>query len=337
MAASVGGKVLVRCLSTCILRSHRCLRWNVWTATSQPILKVHPTSSKLIHCRLYATSSSESESSSDSDAEEATTEDMLSQASRPTGYMAWHPVDDVYMLNHYPPRLLTLDEALEKLRKKSEWAFCRKASKYSDRTVTVNLKLDMKLEKKKKVDIFQNIVILPHPFKEDNKVLCFTKTASDADVAKDCGADIVGGSELIDDILKRKFDYDHCVATPDIMSDISSLKRMLRKKFPNSRRQSVSRDIAGMIHLYKKGQLFKCWKPHFVNVAVGKLSQPNEHIAENIKTLIHAVSEQKPAKHWPFVTRVVLTAFLLDGYRIEFEHFLPVADEDALGLEEVKL
>ena len=56
-------------------------------------------------------------------------------------------------------------------------------------------------------------------------------------MATDAGADIVGGEELVPKVLSKEVkNFDFCVSTPDMMPELVPLKRLLRKRFPNSKR-----------------------------------------------------------------------------------------------------
>nr|XP_006811749.1 PREDICTED: uncharacterized protein LOC102801841 [Saccoglossus kowalevskii] len=108
MAASNAGKVLFRCLHGHLLKIHhgyklqtqRLLLGHLQVTTST--LNVRYFSPDSRSSSDSSSSSSDSESSSDSDIDSDTdksAEDFLAKARKPPGYMAWEPVDDVYMLS----------------------------------------------------------------------------------------------------------------------------------------------------------------------------------------------------------------------------------------------
>ncbi|XP_039859421.1 39S ribosomal protein L1, mitochondrial-like [Simochromis diagramma] len=112
---------------------------------------------------------------------------------KPFGKTAWAPVDDVYVMRYYPRTLHDPAEAIDMLKKFQALDFTP-----HNQPVYIDLKLDMKLEKKKKVDPFVSTVHLPHAFKaEMNRVLVFTEDANQATVARENGAVFAGGVELI--------------------------------------------------------------------------------------------------------------------------------------------
>jgi ribosomal protein L1 len=62
---------------------------------------------------------------------------------------------------------------------------------------------------------------------QDVKVAFFAEGA-DAEDAKAAGADVVGGLELIEEILKSgKIDFDRCLATPKMMPRVYKISRIL--------------------------------------------------------------------------------------------------------------
>ncbi|XP_054773096.2 large ribosomal subunit protein uL1m-like [Lytechinus pictus] len=293
----------------------------------------------LCHSVNQLSSQKEDFATDESDGEDSIALDELGLEVKPKGYMAARPVDDVYMIQHYPPQLVTFHEAMEELRSHDRWAPVRKPELYKNRTVTIGIHLDMTLEKKKKVVPFQNMVILPHPFKEDNKVLCFAEE-SDTQVALDSGSHMVGNADTVQDILDHRIhhrSFHYCVATPEMMPKLSKLKEKLRKRFPASKRGSVSNNIPAMLNLYRKGQEYKVQvKTGTINCAIGKLSLTNDQLEENMAAIVSDVCSHKPLQYGPFIKKLTLTAFLLDGHRINFKKYLPVADEDKKLKEELE-
>uniref|UniRef100_A0A8C6U449 Large ribosomal subunit protein uL1m n=1 Tax=Neogobius melanostomus TaxID=47308 RepID=A0A8C6U449_9GOBI len=168
---------------------------------------------------------------------------------KPFGKTAWAPADDVYILRYYPRKLHRAGDAVELLQAYSRLDFTPK-----HQPVFMDLQLDMKLEKKKKVDSFVSTVHLPHPFKaEMNKVLVFTEDPEQARVAQENGAVIVGGKELVQQILDDDISADFYIAVPEILPKLMPLKNKLRKKFPKSKRGSVGVNIPKMLDLFKMG------------------------------------------------------------------------------------
>lgn len=238
---------------------------------------------------------------------------------KPYGFTAWKPVDDVYVARYYPKQIIQPEMAVEMLK-----TFQRLDFTSPDQAVYLQLKLDMKLEKKRKVDPFVGYVLFPFPFvKKLNKVLVFTEKAEDIETAKNNGAAVVGGTELIPEILNDDVQADFYIATPDILSKLNLLKNKLRKKFPKTKRGSVGNDIANMIKLFENCYEYIVERECFIRIKIATLDMPLEHIVANMHTLIKDVSQHKPMDLGPLVETAILASATSESLYIDFQKFLP--------------
>ncbi|XP_069578727.1 large ribosomal subunit protein uL1m [Brachyistius frenatus] len=240
---------------------------------------------------------------------------------KPFGKTAWAPVDDVYVMRHYPRTLHGAAHAVGLLKKFQVLDFTP-----HDQPVYVDLKLDMKLEKKKKVDPFVSTVHLPHPFKtEMNEVLVFTEDANQAEVARASGAVCAGGLELIQPILDDEISADFYVAVPDILPKLIPLKNKLRKKFPKSKRGSVSINIPKMLELFKTGHEYLVDNDCFIRTQIATLDMSSEHIFANLQTILTDVCSHRPAHLGPFIQRAIITSRTSEAVWFNTEDVLPKA------------
>ncbi|NXR08504.1 RM01 protein, partial [Semnornis frantzii] len=158
------------------------------------------------------------------------------------------PVDDVYLTWLYKRPSYDLEEAVGMLKKFQELDFTN-----PKQYVYINVFLDMAL-KKKKVEKFSSTVLLPYRFTDEiNKVLVFTENEQEAEIARENGAAVVGGLELIKWILEDEIQVDAYVAVPEIMPKLIPLRNKLKRKYPNTKKNSLGRDIPQMLKLYKEG------------------------------------------------------------------------------------
>ncbi|XP_067895272.1 39S ribosomal protein L1, mitochondrial isoform X2 [Heterodontus francisci] len=209
---------------------------------------------------------------------------------KPYGLTASEPIDDVYRIQYYPKKVHDIETAIDMLKKFQQLDFT-----YPRQPVYIDLRLDMKLEKKKKVDPFVRIVQLPYAFTTAvNTVVVFTENPEEVAVAQKHGADIVGGAELIQKILDDEIQADFYVSDPDMVSKLVPLKNKLRKKFPKSKRGSVGHNIPEMIEIFKTGHEYLVERDCYVLSKVGMLDMPREHIAANVATIIKDVCTQRP-------------------------------------------
>ncbi|KAG8593551.1 hypothetical protein GDO81_000871 [Engystomops pustulosus] len=243
---------------------------------------------------------------------------------KPFGLTAWKPSDDVYVARYYPKPIHEPETAIEMLKKFQRLDFTNPAQ-----AVYVKLTLDMKLEKKKKVDPFVGYLHLPFPFiKEPNKVLVFTEEAEEAEIARNGGAAFVGGIELIPQILNDELQADFYIATPDIIAKLNILKNKLRKKFPKTKRGSVGNDVANMIKLFESCYEYMVEEECLVQTKIATLDMPVEHIAANLDALVKDVCKHKPLSFGPFVEKAVLRSATSEALYIDCQKFFPQVVEN---------
>ncbi|XP_027889804.1 large ribosomal subunit protein uL1m isoform X1 [Xiphophorus couchianus] len=240
---------------------------------------------------------------------------------KPFGKTAWVPVDDVYVKRFYARVVHSASDSVSMLKRFQKLDFAP-----ADQPVYVDLKLDMKLEKKKKVDPFVSTVHLPHPFKtEINKVLVFTEDSGQAKVAKENGAAVVGGAELIQPILDDEISADFYIAVPDILTKILPLKNKLRKKFPKGKRGSVTNNISQALQLFKTGHEYMVESDCFVRTQIATLDMPSEQIFANLQVILTDVCSHRPAGLGPFVERAIMSTQTSEAVWFRTESVLPKA------------
>ncbi|XP_065123287.2 large ribosomal subunit protein uL1m [Paramisgurnus dabryanus] len=243
---------------------------------------------------------------------------------KPYGLTAWAPLDDVYLVRYYPKPVYDTPVAIEMLKGFQKLDFTPE-----NQPVYINLRLDMKLEKKRKVDPFVSTMHLPHPFKSDiNKVVVFTENPDQARIAMENGATVAGGVELVEKILADEITADFYLAEPDIIQKLLPLKNKLRKKFPKSKRGSVGVNIPKMLALFKAGHEYIV-EDTYVNTQVATLDMSTDFILENIKAICKDVASHKPAEFGTFIERAVMCSRTSEGLHIKIEDLLPQEQKKA--------
>ncbi|XP_043088754.1 LOW QUALITY PROTEIN: 39S ribosomal protein L1, mitochondrial-like [Puntigrus tetrazona] len=244
---------------------------------------------------------------------------------KPYGLTAWAPVDDVYMVRYYPKPVHEASVAIEMMKNFQKLDFSSE-----NQPVYVNfMRLDMKLEKKEKVDPFVSTINLPHPFKLDiNKIVVFTENPDQARIAMENGAAVAGGAELVEKILADEIIADFYLAEPGIVQKLHPLKNKLRKKFPKSKRGSVGVNIPKMLEMFKSGHEYLV-EDIYVNTQVATLDMPKEHILENIHAIVKDVASHKPAEFGPFIERAIVCSRSSEALHIKFEELLQQEEKKA--------
>src|SRR5258706_5188620 len=163
---------------------------------------------------------------------------------------------------------------------------------------TVEVAFRLGVDPKQSDQMVRGTVPLPHGSGKTVKVLVFAKSGAAADAAKAAGAEYVGFDDMIKKCTEGWSDFDVAVATPEAMSEVRKLGKVLgpRGLMPNPKTGTVTDDTARAVREVKAGRVeFKVDKAGNVHVAVGKANFPAEQIVENARTVIETVAKARPA------------------------------------------
>ena len=161
---------------------------------------------------------------------------------------------------------------------------------------TIDLSFRLNVDPRQADQQVRGTIVLPHGNGKTKKVLAIT---SKVEEAKEAGADIAGGKEMVDKIKSENwFDFDVIVATPDMMGEIGKIARILGPKglMPNPKVGTVSPDIAKAVKDIKAGKVeYRVDKEGNMHVSVARVSFDIDKIVENIEALTGAIVKAKPA------------------------------------------
>ena len=196
---------------------------------------------------------------------------------------------------------------------------CLKTAKAKfDETIEVSVKLGV--DPRHADQQVRGAVVLPHGTGKTVRVLVFAK-GDKAKEAEAAGADFVGAEELVDKIKNESwFDYDVCVATPDMMGIVGRIGRVLGPKglMPNPKSGTVTMDVTKAIADIKAGKVeYRVDKTSIVHCPIGKKSFAPEKLQENLKTLMDAIIKAKPsAAKGTYLKSVVVSSSMGPGVKI---------------------
>ena len=172
-----------------------------------------------------------------------------------------------------------------------------KKASYAKFDATVELVFRLNVDPRHADQQLRGAMVLPNGTGKTQKVLVITQGAKEQE-AKDAGADIVGGKELLEDIKKGWFDFDVIVATPDMMGELGKLGRILGPKglMPNPKTGTVTMNVAAAIEEIKKGKVtYRTDKEGNVAVILGKASFDTEKLVENYHAIYDVILKARPA------------------------------------------
>src|SRR6478609_6160997 len=212
--------------------------------------------------------------------------------------------------NHYP-----LKSAVEVLAKFPKAKF--------NETVEVAFRLGV--DPKQSDQMVRGTVPLPHGSGKTVKVLVFAKNGAAADAARAAGAEFVGFDDLIKKCNEGWSDFDVAIATPDAMSEVRKLGKVLgpRGLMPNPKTGTVTEDTARAVKEVKAGRVeFKLDKAGNVHVPVGKASFTPAQIEENARAVIDAVAKSKPhSVKGLFIQSCTISATMSPPVRLDLKEF----------------
>ncbi len=162
---------------------------------------------------------------------------------------------------------------------------------------TVEVALNLNVDPRHADQMIRGSVVLPNGTGKKVRVAVFAKGAK-ADEAKEAGADIVGSTDLIEQIQEGNINFDTVIATPDMMGTIGRVARILGPKglMPNPKTGTVTMDIAKAVKEAKGGKVnFRVDKKGNIHAGIGKSSFSKDKIEENLRVFVKKINKSKPA------------------------------------------
>lgn len=193
-----------------------------------------------------------------------------------------------------------------------------------DETVEVSVRLGV--DPRHADQQVRGAIVLPHGTGKTVRVLVFAKGENEK-LAQEAGADYVGGAEYVEKIQKENwFDFDVCVATPDMMGVVGKIGRVLGPKglMPNPKSGTVTKDVAKAIGDIKAGKVeYRVDKTAICHVVIGKKSFGKEKLNENLQALMEAIIKAKPsAAKGTYMKSVVISSAMGPGIKINSAKFV---------------
>jgi large subunit ribosomal protein L1 len=167
--------------------------------------------------------------------------------------------------------------------------------------------------------MLRGTVSLPHGTGKKVSVLVISKGAKTQE-ALDAGADYAGFEEYLEKIKGGWTDVDVIISTPDSMSELGKLGKILGPKglMPNPKSGTVTQDVAQAVKEIKGGKIeFRVDKTGIVHSSVGKLNFENDKLVENAKAFINTIIKMKPASaKGQYVKSLFLSSTMGPGLKI---------------------
>lgn len=209
-----------------------------------------------------------------------------------------------------PEKRYALKDAVELLK---EIAF----AKFDE---TVELTMWLGVDPRQADQLVRGTIVLPNGLGKSKTVVVIAQ-GEKVKEAEDAGADFAGGEDLVEKIKGGWMEFDALIATPDMMSKVGQLGRVLgpRGLMPNPKTGTVTMDVTKAVKETKAGKVeYRVDKTGVIHCGIGKVSFDHDKIEENTRALINAVMKAKPATaKGKYVRKVNLASTMSPGILLD--------------------
>jgi large subunit ribosomal protein L1 len=189
---------------------------------------------------------------------------------------------------------------------------------------TVELHLRMGVDPRNASQQVRGVALLPYGLGKKVRVLVFAQGEA-VKTAESAGADYVGGDEMVKKIEDGWLEFDTAIATPDMMSKVGKLGKILGRRglMPNPKSGTVvpAEDLPRVIEDSRKGRVeFKLDRTAIIHLPLGKVSFDDEQLMGNLTALVEAIVKAKPSgAKGQYVRTAVLTTTMGPGIKLDLK------------------
>ncbi len=185
---------------------------------------------------------------------------------------------------------------------------------------SIDMAIRLGVDPRKADQMVRGTVSLPHGIGKTVRVLVLTKGPK-AREAEEAGADFVGFEDYIEKIKTGWAEIDVIIATPEGMSEIGKLGKMLGPKglMPNPKSGTVTMEVGKAVKDVKGGRIeFRVDKNGILHVSVGKASFEEKKLLENAKAFVDTVVRMKPASaKGQYIRSISLSSTMGPGIKLD--------------------
>ena len=179
-----------------------------------------------------------------------------------------------------------VDEAIKLIKERSKVKFVE----------SIDLSINLNLGKDKTDQTLRTTVDLPHGNGKKIRVavICSNEKIEEA---KSSNAEKFGSEDLVEEINNGKVDFDVLVCSPDMMSKVGKLGKVLGPKglMPNPKFGTVAKDIKKAVNDIKKGKVeIRCDKDGNLSLSIGRANFDEKKIIDNYKSVLETLEKDTP-------------------------------------------
>ncbi len=191
---------------------------------------------------------------------------------------------------------------------------------------TVEIAVNLGVDPKYADQMVRGVVSMPSGTGKDVRVAVFARDAK-ADEAKAAGAEFVGAEDLMEEIQNGKSDFDRVIASPDMMSVVGRLGKVLgpRGLMPNPKVGTVTPNVGQAVKDAKGGSVeFRVEKLGIVHAGIGKASFSEDAIEKNVRAFVEALLKAKPSgAKGTYVKKIAISTTMGPGVVVDTADAIP--------------
>lgn len=191
---------------------------------------------------------------------------------------------------------------------------------------TIEIAVNLGVDPKYADQMVRGVVSMPSGTGKDVRVAVFARDAK-ADEAKEAGAEFVGAEDLMEEIQNGKSDFDRVIASPDMMSVVGRLGKVLgpRGLMPNPKVGTVTPNVGQAVKDAKGGSVeFRLEKLGIIHAGIAKASFTEDAIEANVRAFIEALLKAKPSgAKGTYMKRITVSSTMGPGVTIDTGDAIP--------------
>jgi len=188
---------------------------------------------------------------------------------------------------------------------------------------TVDIAVRLGVDPRHADQMVRGSVVLPNGVGKEVRVLVFAKGEKEKE-ALEAGADYAGSDEYVEKIQNGWLEFDKAIASPDMMSSVSKLGRILgpRGMMPNAKIGTVTFDVGKAVKEVKAGKIdFKVEKAGIVHAPMGKVSFGPDKLLGNITAFMDTILRLKPAaSKGTYLRSIAISTTMGPGIKVDPTH-----------------
>jgi large subunit ribosomal protein L1 len=197
---------------------------------------------------------------------------------------------------------------------------------------SVDIAVKLGIDPKKQDQMIRGTVGLPHGTGKEVRVLVFCKGEKEEE-ARAAGADFVGFDDLVEKVQGGWADFDVAIATPDTMSAVGRLGKILapKGKMPSPKTKTVTFDVTEAVKALKAGRInYRTDKTGNVHALVGKVSFDPAQLVDNIRAFMAELVRVKPASaKGQYIRTVGISSTMGPGVKVDVRELTDVVRKGA--------